>query len=98
MINQAKFNNSMKQFCNMTTKLNCTHSIFLVILLFSSLFIACQFNETTEKKDGTNATVDSITVLRQKIDSSLIAKMNDKHIPGVAVVIVQNGKTIYKQG
>ncbi|MEO1654004.1 MAG: serine hydrolase domain-containing protein, partial [Bacteroidota bacterium] len=44
------------------------------------------------------ASADSIQALAQKIDQALLAKMKDEHIPGVAVVIVQNGKIIYKKG
>ncbi|MEO0452378.1 MAG: serine hydrolase domain-containing protein, partial [Pseudomonadota bacterium] len=36
--------------------------------------------------------------LFEKIDAAIETEMQDNHIPGVAVVLVQGGETIYKKG
>lgn len=78
----------------------------LAAAAFSSAFLlaACQPNtvvlppEVKAVKLATPLTESTQTAMASAIDTAIEAEMRDNFIPGVAVVIVKDGKTIYKQG
>ncbi len=82
----------------MTTTFKNVRSILITTLLTSFFLISCQSKKTKDNNFSTSFAANSNTTLFQKIDETILAKMKDEHIPGVSVVIVQNGETIYKQG
>ena len=72
--------------------------VYLIILPALCLFMACQSQATTEPQDSNELSPEFISELSLKVDSLLLSKMREEHLPGVSAVIVQNGKTLYKKG
>lgn len=79
-------------------KNNSLFSILITLVVAFFLLNSCQFKPIKDKKNSINQSTSSVSLLSKKIDSVLFAKLKAEHVPGISVVIVQNGKTIYKQG
>ena len=71
--------------------------LFLVLVL-SCIGACCCLKDKTSPKLPTQLSEAEIRALGKKIDEVLTEKMQIERLPGVAVVVVQNGRTIYKQG
>ncbi len=80
---------------NIMTYLNPFYRIILVIICFLA---SCQPKEKKEQNTTNELSTEFISTLAQKIDSVLLAKMKEEHLPGVSAVIVQNGRILYKKG
>ena len=65
---------------------------FLSIVLFS--WVSCA-NDSDQSEDQPLSPHNQLEV---SLDSIMIAKMKDENIPGGGVIVVQNGKTIFKKG
>ena len=76
-------------------KFKPVHGIILVTFCFLT---ACLPKEKKEQKTSNEISPEFISKLTRKVDSALLAKMKEEHLPGVSAVIVQNGKTLYKKG
>lgn len=74
-----------------------TSSFSILITLIVAFFLLNSF-QFKHEKFSINQPTNSDSLLGEKIDSVLFAIMKAEHIPGISVVIVQNGKTIHKQG
>ena len=72
-----------------------TYGLILIAIFF---LMACQSKEKNEQTTSNEISLEFISALTHKVDSTLLRKMEEEHLPGVAAVIVQNGKILYKKG
>ena len=79
-------------------KNNSSFSILITLIVALFLLNSCQLKQIKDKKASINQPTNSVALLTKKIDSLLFDKLETEYVPGISVVIVQNGKTIYKQG
>jgi len=78
-----------------------SHTFIFASILFA--LTACQqapaaSEEAPEERVTTAGAIAEDKDLFEAIDQAIETEMRDNHIPGVAVVIVRDGQTIYKQG
>ncbi len=79
--------------------LNNYKQSILITFLFVATLVACQQPKAAEEgKISKIIPAESLKELSQKIDSVLLFTMKEEHLPGVGIVIVKDGKTIYKNG
>lgn len=72
--------------------------VIVVIILFISSISACQKNSESTNVSNFNLDVESLESLKIAIDKALLSEMEQNHIPGIAMVLVKDGETIYKKG
>ena len=79
-------------------KINSSLSILIIIIVAFFFLNSCQSKKIKGKKASIEKPTKFSALLTKKIDSLLFDKLKTEHVPGISLVIVQNGKTIYKKG
>lgn len=89
-----------KKVPNKGQRMKRLHKIIPYVLFACGGLMACadQSTPTPSPSAAVEASVVSMEDLAHKIDGTAARVMAEEHIPGAAIVIVENGKTVFKRG
>jgi len=74
-------------------------ALLVNIFLFFLMVVSCQNTSGRQvEKELLTDSIPSFEKLKKAIDSVMLIEMEENHIPGMAIVLVKDGKTVYKKG